>query len=111
MTNVYHQAWFVDAPVIIGVFVDTTKTWKRADDKDYGDVDAAIVMDHMILQATELGLGTCWIGAFDAQKARNVLSLPDHLEPVLFTPLGYPACEQPPRKRKSLDELVSYNSF
>lgn len=111
MTGVYHQGWFADAPVIIGIFVDTTMTWKRADDKDYGDVDAAIVMDHMVLQATELGLGTCWIGAFDAQKARNILSLPENLEPVLFTPLGYPDAEKPPRKRKSIEDLVSYESF
>ena len=47
-------------------------------------------MDYMILAATNLGLGTCFIAAFNSINARKVLSLPDDVEPILFTPLGYP---------------------
>ena len=54
-------------------------------------MDATIAMDHLIMAATELGLGTCWIAAFDPKAAREVLGLPDDVEPVAFTTLGYPA--------------------
>ena len=111
MAEVYHQSWFIDAPVIIGVLLDSEKAWKRSDGLSYGAVDAAIAMDHMILQATELGLGTCWIGAFNAQKATEVLSLPVTIEPLLFTPLGYPAADAPEKRRKPLDDIVHWEVF
>jgi len=69
-------------------------------------VDAAIVMDHMILQAAAEGLGTCWIGAFDPAVAREIFGLPAGVEPVAFTPLGFPADQPGTKKRKSLEELL-----
>ena len=72
--------WFVQPPVVIGVFTLTDECWVRGDGKSYGDVDAAIVMDHLILAAADQGLGSCWIGAFDAQAARQVLNLPEAVE-------------------------------
>jgi nitroreductase len=63
-------------------------------------------MDYLILSATDLGLGTCWIAAFDAQAAREVLKIPEGVEPLLFTPLGYPADELGTKTRKELDKLV-----
>ena len=75
------------------------------------DVDAAIVMDHIILAATDIGLGTCWIGAFDAAVAKEVLNLPEGIEPVVFTPLGYPADEPRAKNRKDLSELVRYEHW
>jgi nitroreductase len=75
------------------------------------DVDVAIVMDHVVLAATAQGLGTCWIAAFDPQAARDVLALPDDVEPIVFTPLGYPADEPKPKQRKPLSELVRYERW
>ncbi len=111
MAEVYHQPWFSTAPVIIGVLADTETAWTRSDGKSYADVDATIAMDHMILQATELGLGTCWIGAFNPSKAREVLKIPDHLEPLFFTPLGYPDAEGREKKRKPMDEIVHWETL
>jgi nitroreductase len=111
MAEVYHQAWFIDAPIIIGVLLDREKAWKRSDGMNYGGIDAAIAMDHMILQAAELGLGTCWIGAFNPEKATEILDLPDSVEPLLFTPLGYPAVDMPDKRRKDLDEIVHWETF
>ena len=87
--------------------------WKRfVDDRDdmYG-IDAAILMTHITLEATELGLGTCWIGAFNASEARKVLMLPESVEPVAFTPLGYPISTKPLKNRKSIDNLVHWEFF
>ncbi|MEE8621383.1 MAG: nitroreductase family protein, partial [Syntrophobacteria bacterium] len=77
----------------------------------YNDVDVAIVMDHLILAATAEGLGTCWIGAFDQAAAKEVLGLPDGVEPITFTPLGYAADRPPRKKRKPLSELVRYEKW
>jgi nitroreductase len=74
-------------------------------------VDATIAMDHLILAAAAAGLGTCWIAAFDAKAARAELHLPDGVEPVAFTPLGFPADKPPAKERRSLKQLVKYNHW
>jgi nitroreductase len=81
------------------------------DAKPYADVDVAIAMDHLILAATDLGLGTCWIAAFDPAVAREVLGLPGEVEPIAFTPLGYPADRPGRKRRKELSELVRYERW
>jgi nitroreductase len=83
----------------------------RRDQRNYVDVDVAIVLDHLILAAADLGLGTCWIGAFDPAAASEVLGLPDGVEPIVFTPLGYPADEPRPKLRRPLSELVRYDHW
>jgi len=108
LKKVYRAPFFTQAPVVIGIYADVDTAWVRSDGKSYADVDAAIVMDHIILAAAELGLGTCWIGAFDAQAARDLARLGAGWEPVAFTPLGYPASARPEKRRKPLDELVTY---
>ena len=112
LESVYNKEWFLRAPVIISVCCDHSASWKRADGKDYGIVDAAIALDHMTLAATEAGLGTCWIGAFNADQARNVLKLPENIDPIAFTPLGYPGTEAAVKKsRKKMDEIVFWEYF
>lgn len=106
LASVYGRDWFLNAPAVIVVCCDHDQAWKRRDGKSYGDVDAAIAMDHMILQATELGLGTCWIGAFDEFELRKTVELPDHIEPVVMTPVGYPVELPDIRAKKTQDELV-----
>jgi len=111
LRRIYDVDWFIQAPLVIGVVGLPDAAWKRCDKKSYTDVDAAIAMDHLILAAADLGLGTCWIGAFDPNAAREVLGLPDDVEPIAFTPLGYPADEPKAKKRKELKELVRYERW
>ena len=68
-------------------------------------------MDHLVLAAAALGLGTCWIAAFDPAAARAVLGLPDEVEPIVFTPLGYAADAPREKKRRPLAELVKYERW
>jgi nitroreductase len=82
--------------------------FQRMDGKPYTDVDVTIAMDYLILAATELGLGTCWVAAFDPEAAREELNLPYGIEPIAFTPLGYPADQPRPKQRKPLPALVRY---
>ena len=111
LLEIYKSEWFVQAPVVLGVVSLPAENWIRRDGKNYSDVDAAIAMDHMILAAADLGLGTCWIGAFDPDKAKEHLALPKTAEPVAFTPLGYPADNATAKKRKRLEDLVVYDTW
>jgi nitroreductase len=111
LKRIYSRDFFVRAPIVVCACGIPADNWVRKDGKNYNDVDVAIAMDHLILAATNEGLGTCWIGAFDAQAAKEVLGLPDGVEPIVFTPLGYPAGEAPRKKRKDLSELVRYERW
>jgi len=111
LRRIYDRPWFVQAPLIICACGIPNEAWVRSDGKSYCDVDVAIVMDHLILAATELGLGTCWVGAFDPVAAREVLGIPDHVNPIAFTPVGYPADQLRMKKRKPLAELVRYERW
>lgn len=107
LKRIYKQDWFVQPPLVIGICGIPAQGWTRKyDGKNHTDIDAAIAMDHLILAATNEGLGTCWIGAFDPAAAREVLGLPEGVEPIAFTPLGYPADQPGEKKRKPLSELV-----
>lgn len=74
-------------------------------------VDLAIALTNITLAATSLGLGTCWIGGFDQQEAREVLGIPEKYKIVELMPLGYPAEQPEARKRKDLAEIVCYDKF
>ena len=74
-------------------------------------VDVAIAIEHIALAARALGLGTCWIGAFNQDKVRRVLGIPDSVQIVELMPLGYPAGWPGPRGRKALDEIVCYDGW
>jgi len=111
LRRIYNRDWFVQAPLVICACGTPSEAWIREDNKNYTPVDVAIVMDHLILAAADLGLGTCWIAAFDAVMAREVLGLPDEVEPIIFTPLGYPDDQPKPKKRKSLEDLVRYERW
>ncbi|NIM04757.1 MAG: nitroreductase [Armatimonadetes bacterium] len=103
------QAWAAAAPVVLVACSYPDKAWVRSGDgKNHSDVDIAIAMEHIVLAATEEGLGTCWICAFDPALVRSALGLPGEMEPVAMTPLGYAEAEPLPRKRKSLDEIVTW---
>jgi nitroreductase len=108
LRRIYKADWFAQAPLVICVCAVPSMAWLRMDGKNYCDVDATIVMDHLVLAATEIGLGTCWIGAFNPGEARRILDIPDELVPVAFTPLGYPADSPPKKTRKPISDLVEY---
>ncbi len=111
LRRIYHREWFVEAPLVICACGIPSQAGIRRNGKSYMDIDVAIAMDHLILAAADLGLGTCWIGAFDPVAAREVLSLPEGIEPIAFTPLGYPADRLGPKRRKPLEELVRYERW
>jgi nitroreductase len=106
MQAVYARDWFYRAPVILVGCAEPRKAWTRSDGFNAAEIDLAIVMDHIILAATDAGLGTCWVCAFDEAKAKAILGVPPEVRIVAMTPLGYPAAPPRPFARKRLDDLV-----
>lgn len=109
LKEAYDKEWFYTAPVVIVACGNNNECWKRSyDGKETLDIDVAIAMDHLTLAATDRGLGTCWICAFKPDAVRKVLKLPENVEPIALTPLGYPDDEAKPKKRKIREEIVRY---
>ncbi|MCX8128578.1 MAG: nitroreductase family protein [Clostridia bacterium] len=102
------------APLAIIVCGDRNQVWKRPfDGKSILDIDTSIITDHMMLQATELGLGSVWICYFKPDVIRAEFNLPDNLEPVNILAIGYANGESASpdrheRTRRPLSEIVSY---
>ena len=111
LSRIYQRPWFVQAPIVICACGIPSQSWVRQDGKNYCDIDVAIAMDHLILTAADLGLGTCWVGAFNPDAAREILKLPDEVEPIAFTTLGYPDDQPKDKKRKPIGELVRYEHW
>ncbi len=111
LKRVYDRDWFVQAPLIICACAYPEQGWVRYDGKSYVDVDVAIAMDHLILAAANLGLGTCWIASFNVDAAREVFNLPDEMDPIILSPLGYPNDQPSPKVRRALSDLVHYESW
>lgn len=105
-------ARFYDAPLALIVCSDCTKAWTRKyDGKQTNDIDASIITDHMMLQATELGLGSLWICWFNPDIVKQEFNLPDNIEPINILALGYSDAEPKSPERHSkeripLNELV-----
>jgi len=108
LKRIYGREWFAQAPLVVCACGVKDEAWVRKEGKNYAEVDATIAFTHLLLAAHDLGLGTCWIAAFDPAAARDVLKLSAGLEPVAFTPLGYPADKWKPKKRRPASELIQH---
>lgn len=104
--------WLLDAPIIIVACADPKAGWVRSDGEEYWRVDVAIALENMVLQATEEGLGTCWVAIFDEGALKRVLNIPRQIRVIALTPLGY-ADEEKGRvtDRKPLENIVRYNQW
>jgi len=74
-------------------------------------IDVAISVDHMTLAAVEQGLGTCWIGAFNQDKVKKLLDIPDEIRVVVLLPIGYPDISPDSRPRRSMEEIAVYDKW
>ena len=105
------------APLAVIVCADHEKAWVRPfDHKQTGDIDAAILTDHMMLEAASLGLGSVWVCYFKPDVLREEFALPGHWEPVNILAIGYangaPADpERHAQKRIPIEALVSYETL
>ena len=113
--------WIKQAPVLILACADPHQSGEN-NKLPYFMVDTAIAMEHLVLSATNLGLGTCWVGSFNEQKIKTLLEIPPRIRIIALTPVGYPKEKRTlgdiSRKilarsttRKSLDEIVHWEHW
>ena len=107
-----NQTFMEEAPVIIAACAKEEEAYGMMGGyMNSYPIDIAIALEHLILAATEKGLGTCWIGAFKEQLVKDILGVPKNVRVVALTPLGYPAREASVRGRKPLTEIISYDKY
>jgi nitroreductase len=96
-----NQAFLKDAAVIVAAISnpDMSKRWHEK--------DTMIAVEHIVLAATALGYGTCWIGAFDEGSLKRLLKIPEKMKVVALLPIGVPAETPAPSPRKELSEIFS----
>ena len=105
-----NQTFLAQAPVVIAA-CSVEKEYVMSCGQLAYPIDTAIAVDHMTLAAVEEGLGTCWIGAFDEKKVKEILNIPDEIRVVTLLPIGYPSDIPRPTPRKSLDEIVLWETW
>jgi len=76
-----------------------------------GPIDIAIALEHIALQAAELGLATCWIGSFYAEKVRKILGIPDDIAIIELMTVGYPADSPKQPSREPIEKIVCYEKW
>ncbi|MBQ3498789.1 MAG: nitroreductase family protein [Clostridia bacterium] len=108
--------WHFDCPLAVLVCYNKDESWtRRYDNTQSGVVDASIVTTHMMLEATELGIGSTWVMSFDPDALISEFEIPGNIEPVALLVMGYPADDARPNamhtQYKDLSETVSYNEF
>jgi len=108
----YGQSFVADAPVVIVVCADADRSAERYGERGrtlYVLQDTAAATEHILLAAFALGLGGCWVGAFDEGRASDTLQLNPRLRPVAILPLGRPATEPGTHTpRRPLSEVATW---
>ena len=104
------QPFLAKAPLIVAV-IGLDPERKMSCDIQADVVDCSIATAYMMLAATIEGLGTCWIGHFKQDLCRNLLNVPPNAKIVALMPIGYPDQPSRPKTRKTVGEVVSYDSF
>jgi nitroreductase len=104
------QPWWATAPVMIACCAETDEHMMKCGQLCY-PIDCAIIIDHLTLLATEKGLATCWLGAFDEKVVKEVCGIPDDIRVVELLTLGHPADESKPKKRLGVEGILFRNTW
>jgi len=109
-----NQSFIEEAPVVIVVCADEIRSSQGYGVRGktlYCIQDTAAATQDIHLAAYSLGLGTCWVGAFNEEEARKILEIPQGVRPVAIIPVGYPAEKPPARNRRPLNQIIHYEKF
>jgi nitroreductase len=115
-TAANNQEFIAGADVIVAALGDSRATkmklpYKLSTSRISHLQDPMIAVEHMILAATALGYGTCWIGAFNENQVKQILKVPENLRVIALLPVGVPDENPPPRPRKSFKEIFFKDSY
>ncbi len=108
----YNRPLFVSAPVVLLVSANQNQGWVRSDGTNHAVIDTSIFIDHLTLVASSMNLATCWVCNFEVNRLKQLFAFPEGFEPIALVPLGYPATDEiPVKKRKALNQIITYNNF
>ena len=103
------------APVILLACADMRKVWKNKNEEGYdsAEMDLSIIGTHMMLEACNLGIGSCWIRAFNSNEVKEAFDLPEYIKPIFILPIGYEADDFEPSmnvhlSRNAIEDEVIY---
>jgi nitroreductase len=108
------QTFIEEAPVVIVVCANENRSSQGYGSRGrtlYCLQDTAAAIQNLHLAAYSLGLGTCWVGAFSEEKAREALRIPDGMRPVAVIPVGYPDEAPASSRRRAINQIVRYETF
>ena len=106
----YSQTFVGQAPIILVACGTDPDGVMKCGQHRY-TIDLSIATAFMVLEATEQGLGTCWLGSFNEKMVKEILNIPDRVRVVAMTPLGYPGEAPAARPRRKLDEIVCLDGY
>jgi nitroreductase len=104
------QTFIGQAPVVLPARATESEKVMMCGYPTYA-IDVSTAIAYMLLQAYELGLGTCWIGVFNEDEIKTILAVPRDVRGVALSPLGYPASWPDPRPRKGVTEVVCHDGY
>jgi len=107
----YYADWFLTAPLVITVCVDSERSGEKYGERGrtlYSIQDTGAAIQSILLCAADLGLDTCWCGAFDETATSEILNIPKNLRPVALIPTGYGSNNNPKPARRPMDEVVTF---
>lgn len=107
----YRANWFLTAPLVFAVCVDAERSGAKYGDRGrtlYSIQDTGAAIQSILLCAEDLGLDTCWCGAFDEDAVSEILNIPQNLRPVALIPTGYGNNNNPKPVRRQMDEVVTF---
>lgn len=109
-----NQIFIEEAPAVIVVCADEVRSGRVYGSRGvnlYCIQDTAAAIENMLLAICALGLGACWVGAFNEDDVRRTLNIPRGLRPVAIIPIGHPAEKPTPPRKRALKEIIHYESF
>lgn len=112
VTACRNQEFITQAPVVICAVALEKIAWgKMGGYWSSYSVDLAIALEHIILAATNEGLGTCWVGAYDEKEVKRILNIPEDVKVIALTPIGFPDQISESKPRKPLSEIISSDKY
>ncbi len=104
-----NQRFLEDAGIIIIACSNSSEIMRCG--QALGPIDVAIALEHTALQATELGLATCWIGSFYPEKVRPIVGIPDDIAIVELMAVGYPTDSRKEPRRGPIEKILCYEKW
>lgn len=110
----FNQSFVSSAPCVVVVCTDLDRITKAYGERGrtlYSLQNTSAAIQNLMLAAWDKGLGTCWIGAFNEAEVKEAVILPENVRPVAIITMGYPASKPVKSRRRSLDDVVHWETF